>query len=146
MNIAEGLKAARERAGMSLDDVAYSAGMSFSDVRDFECGECYPSRSELIALSRVLDFAISWPMGNPDNSAIEIVLGEPYYLEEHGEAAEWRHGGEITRAQATRELLMPYVFSAHERVNAILETNKLVKKLSQMIDIVDRMTREASNG
>lgn len=90
MNIAEGLKAARERAGMSLDDVASNAGLSFCEIRDFELDEYPPTTLQLLALSRVLDFEISWPVSGGGN--IEIILDDPIYLEESGDAAEWRHG------------------------------------------------------
>lgn len=96
MNIADGLREARKRAGMSIDDVAMATGFLSCEIAGYENGTHVPLVMDLISISRVLNFTISWPLGtiNGANSSegAAIFLNKPLYLEESGEAANWRHG------------------------------------------------------
>ena len=62
--IGQQLQEARKRPGMSTDDVAIAAGITFSDLRDYECGERLPTVDEALRLAQVLPIRVDWSLSD----------------------------------------------------------------------------------
>lgn len=64
MYFSERFAAARGRKNLTLRDVAKACRVSLQEVKRWDAGTCYPSRSALIQLSEVADCSAAWLMHN----------------------------------------------------------------------------------
>jgi len=92
MNLGARIKQARERAGLSQEDVARRFKVHRAAVSQWENGKTHPSSGKLAELADVLSVSTEWLLGSSRESsagadALQVADTAPHYLETSRTAA-----------------------------------------------------------
>lgn len=74
MELKDRLKTAREKAGLTQEDLADKCGLSRGAIANYECGDRIPKNKILNDICAVLNVTQDWLLGTPRKSMVDELL------------------------------------------------------------------------